>query len=250
MGSPERKLSDWSLVIMCPMANERDSAETMVRDFLKAAEGFRKVIFMPIFDRSCTDGTIDLLRDMAKTEPRLNVVYLENSRGQVEAYLNGYAKALALPDVDWVLEVDAGFSHRAEDLKNFFPPMLDGAEAVFATRFAEGGEMRTCKLSRRVISQGGTLLTNLLLGTKLTDMTSGYQMFSRPVLEYLVKRGIHSRGHFFQTEMKAYSHRFRIAEAPIIYMGASSVVGGKILRDAFTNLWRLVVLRFSHQLFV
>lgn len=245
----QKTLSDLSLVIMCPMANERDSAETVVKGFLDASKDFRKVMFMAVFDRACTDGTVELLRDMAKTEPRLNVVFLPDSRGQVQAYLNGYEEVLKIPDVDWILEVDAGLSHRAEDLKNFFPPMLGGYEAVFATRFAKGGEMRHCEMRRRIISQGGTLLSNILLGTHLSDMTSGYQLFSRPVLQYLLDRGIQSRGHFFQTEIKTYCHKFRIEEVPIIYLGASSIVGGKILRDAFFHLWRLFRLRLKNELY-
>lgn len=242
------QLSDYSLAITSPMANERDSAVAVVKGFLEAAAPFRRATFIAVLDKACTDGTVDVLRDFAKTEPRLKVVYAPENRNGIEAYLRGYKEALALDDADWILEVDAGFSHRPEDLKNFFPAMLAGNDAVFGTRFARGGKMLGCPLSRRLISQGGTWLANLLLGTRLSDMTSGYEMFRRKALAYVMARGVQSRGHFFQTEIKAYCHKFRIAEALIVYSNASASISGKILNDAFHHLWRLFKLRLQGKL--
>jgi dolichol-phosphate mannosyltransferase len=241
-------ISNASLAIASPMANERDSARKVVDGFLRAAAPFKSVVFIAVLDKASTDGTIEILRAYANEEPRLKVVYAPENKNGIEAYLRSYKEALDL-NTDWILEVDAGFSHRPEDLKNFFPAMEAGYEAVFGTRFGKGGAMRGCPLSRRIVSLGGTLLANTLLGTKLSDMTSGYEMFSRPVLDYVMKRGVQSRGHFFQTEIKTYCHRFRITDAPIIYSGASSTISGKILNDAFTHLWRLFQLRLKGELF-
>lgn len=43
--------------------------------------------------------------------------------------------------------------------------------------------MRQQPLYRRILSQGGTFLANLVLGTRLKDMTSGFEGFQRKVLE-------------------------------------------------------------------
>jgi dolichol-phosphate mannosyltransferase len=74
-------------------------------------------------------------------------------------------------------------------------------------------------------------------------------MFSRPVLDYVMKRGVQSRGHFFQTEIKAYCHRFRITEAPIVYSNASPRPPGEGVPDALRHLWRLFQLRLKGELF-
>jgi dolichol-phosphate mannosyltransferase len=241
-------LSQYSLAIACPMANERDSAVQVVNGFLAAAAPFRSVTFVAVLDNASTDGTLELLRAHAETEPRLKVVFAPENKNGIEAYLRSYKEALAT-GADWILEIDAGFSHRPEDLKNFFPAMEAGFEAVFGTRFSNGGKMVGCSLSRHVISRGGTWLANFLLNTRLTDMTSGYEMFRRHVLEKVLERGVQSRGHFFQTEIKAYCHAFRITEAPIIYSGASSHISREILNDAFEHLWRLFKLRLKGELY-
>jgi dolichol-phosphate mannosyltransferase len=244
----DNTLSQWSLAIACPMANEHDSAVEVVKSFLDAATPFHSVTFVAVLDNASTDGTVELLRAYAGQEPRLKVVFAPENKNGVEAYLRAYKEALDT-GADWVLEIDAGFSHRPYDLKNFFPAMENGFDAVFGTRFANGGKMVNCKLSRHIISQGGTWLANLLLNTRLSDMTSGYEMFRRHVLENVLARGVQSRGHFFQTEIKAYCHAYRIAEAPIVYSGASSRVSGSVLKDAFHHLWRLFKLRCKKQLY-
>jgi dolichol-phosphate mannosyltransferase len=99
-------------------------------------------------------------------------------------------------------------------------------------------------LFRRLISRGGSLVTNLLVGTGLHDMTSGFELFSRKSLEMVLARGIHSRAHFFQTEIKYYCRDLRIKEVPITYKTDAAGVGHRALLDAFSNLGRLIRLRW------
>jgi hypothetical protein len=76
-------------------------------------------------------------------------------------------------------------------------------------------------------------------------MTSGFQLFRREALQAILDRGIKSRGPFFQTEMKTYARRMKVAEVPIQYRSASHAVGSKQINDAFTNLFRLFNLRLA-----
>jgi dolichol-phosphate mannosyltransferase len=149
---------------------------------------------------------------------------------------------------DWILEIDAGFSHQPSDIPQFFEKMRQGYDCVFGSRFCEGGTISDSSTKRKLISSGGTILANLLLGTKLKDMTSGFEMFTRDALMEVIKRGIKSRGPFFQTEIKAYCRRLKITEVPIQYRAASHNVGNQALKDSFSNLWRLFRLRLQGQL--
>ncbi len=222
------------------MANERDTAVPFVLEVLKECEpfGFESVTFFAVLDRVSKDGTLDLLRDLEKERPDFRVVWAPENRSVVDAYLRGYREALDA-GCDWILEIDAGYSHSPSDIPQFFKKMLEGYDAVFGSRFCPGGRISESSFKRRVISCGGTLLTNLMLGTKLKDMTSGFELFSRAALERALRRGIHSRGHFFQTEIKAHCHGLRITEVPIHYRAASNSVNNNVLKDAFRSLWRL-----------
>jgi dolichol-phosphate mannosyltransferase len=228
------------LGVVCPMANERDTAVRFVREVLGqcAPWGFESVTFFAVLDRVSKDGTLELLKELEAERAGVRVVWAPENRSVVDAYLRGYREALDA-GCDWILEIDAGYSHQPADIPQFFAKMLEGYDCVFGSRFCEGGRISQSSFKRRVISRGGTVLTNLLLGTKLKDMTSGFELFSRAALEEVLEKGIHSRGHFFQTEIKAHCHRLRIAEVPIHYRAASNSVNQHVLRDAFRNLWRL-----------
>jgi dolichol-phosphate mannosyltransferase len=222
------------------MANERTTAARFVREVLAACApfGFGAVTFFAVLDRVSTDGTLGLLRGLEAELPQLRVVWAPENRSVVDAYLRGYREALDA-GCDWILEIDAGYSHQPSDVPRFFEKMLEGHDCVFGTRFAQGGRITESSFKRRLLSCGGTLLANLMLGTRLTDMTSGFELFSRAALQEVLERGVNSRGHFFQTEIKAHCRGLRLAEVPIHYRAASDSVSRGVLKDALQNLWRL-----------
>jgi dolichol-phosphate mannosyltransferase len=237
------------LGIICPMANEEASAVAFVNAVLERCrrEGFKSVTFFAILDRASKDRTRELLDGLREEQPQLQVVWAPENRSVVDAYIRGYRSALDA-GCDWILEIDAGFSHQPSDISKFFEKMSEGYDCVFGSRFCEGGVISESSVKRRFISRGGTILANLLLGTKLKDMTSGFELFTRSALQEVLERGIHSRGHFFQTEIKVHCRNLQIAEVPIHYKAASPGVNSRVLMDSFGNLWRLLRLRIQGQL--
>jgi len=236
----ERALSrrETSVGIVCPMANERESAARFVRDTLQACAELRAAVFYAVLDNVSRDGTRGALDQLARSEPRLRVVWAPENRCLVDAYVRGYREALAAGH-DYILEIDAGYSHLPSDIPQFLDAMEQGYDCVFGSRFMPGGRIVDSPAWRRFLSYGGTLLANAVLGTRLRDMTSGFELFSRPALETALEHGVRSRAHFFQTELKFHCRGWRIAEVPITYSAASPGVGRGELADALKNLYRL-----------
>jgi dolichol-phosphate mannosyltransferase len=227
-----------SLGVVCPMANESSSAERFVRETLAACGELRAVVFYAVLDNASRDGTRRLLEDLAQSEPRLRVVWSPENRCVVDAYVRGYREALAAGH-DFVLEIDAGFSHLPADIPKFLDAMEQGYDCAFGSRFMPGGRIVDSPSWRRFLSYGGTVLANAVLGTRLRDMTSGFELFSREALAMALERGIRSRAHFFQTEIKFHCRGLKVAEVPITYSAASPNVGSGALADALANLFRL-----------
>lgn len=243
------RFSEIKLGVVCPMANEEESAARFVNEVLDECvpRGFESVKFFVVLDRVSKDRTRAVLEELKAERPELEVVWSPENRNVVDAYVRGYREALNA-GCDWILEIDAGFSHQPSDIPQFFDKMAEGYDCVFGSRFCAGGAISDSSVKRRLISRGGSVLSNLLLGTKLKDMTSGFEMFTRKALLEVIKKGIKSRGPFFQTEIKAYCRKLRIAEVPIQYRAASHAVGNQALKDSFSNLWRLFRLRLQGQL--
>jgi dolichol-phosphate mannosyltransferase len=238
-----------SLGVVCPMANESETAVSFVNAVLEqcSSRGFKTVTFFAVLDRVTKDNTRELLERLQETEPRLRVVWAPENRGLVDAYVRGYREAIN-DGCDWILEIDAGFSHQPSDIPQFFNRMLEGHDCVFGSRFCEGGRISESPIKRHILSRGGTILANTLLGTRLTDMTSGFEMFTRPALEEVLNKGIQSKGPFFQTEIKVYCRNFQISEVPIHYRAPNHNINSGVLKDSFSNLWRLFRLRMQGEL--
>jgi len=242
-----RSLSEIHLAVACPMANEGNEGVRFAAEVLKYCEPIGKTTFFAVLDRATKDNTRELLEEYSARDPRLQVIWAPENRCVVDAYLRGYAEALAC-GADWILEIDAGFSHQPNEIPRFFQPMLDGCDCAFGSRFMKGGMIQNSSPKRRIVSYGGTILTNLLIGTRLYDMTSGFEMFTRQTLERVLARGIHSRAHFFQTEIKIHCRDLKYVEVPITYQMASPGMSSGPVNEAFQQLWRLFKLRLTRRL--
>ena len=232
-------LAGLRLGIVCPMANEAATAVRFVDAVLAECErhGFDSVTLFVVLDNVSRDDTRNLLETHRTLQPELSVIWAPDTRGVADAYIRGYREALET-SCDWILEIDAGFSHEPSDIGKFLEAMVDGRDCVFGSRFRERGQ-NLGTLRRRVVSRGGTALTNLLLGTKLTDMTSGFQLFTHATLESVLAKGISSKGPFFQTEMKTHCRNLRVAEIPIQYNAGSHGVGRRAITESFITLFQL-----------
>lgn len=240
-------LSAIHLAVACPMANEGSEGVRFVSEVLQACEPLGKTTVFVILDTATTDNSLELLREYGRTEPRLQVIYAPESRCVVDAYMRGYREALA-SGADWILEIDAGFSHQPSEIPRFFQSMLNGCDCAFGSRFMAGGTIQNSSFKRRLVSYGGTVLANFLIGTRLYDMTSGFELFTRETLEHVLARGIHSRAHFFQTEIKIHCRHLKFAEVPITYEMASPRLSSGPVGEAFQQLWRLFKLRLTRKL--
>lgn len=234
------------LAIMTPMANEADNVERFVTEVLKICRsfGFSSIQFFSIVDKASKDGTVDILYKLSVKTPELKVIYSSKNWNVVDAYVCGYRESIKSKS-DWILELDAGFSHRPSDIPKFFYKMQGGFDCVFGSRYFRGKRTSKAPLFRHFMSKGGTILCNALLNTKLSDMTSGFELFKRSTLQQILKIGINSIGPFFQTEIKTHAHKFKIAEVPIYYSAPDYNFRMIELYDALKNLIKLYRYRIN-----
>ena len=237
------------LGIVCPVANEKITIQSFIFDVLSHCKEFKKVTFFTVFDNNCTDGTIDIVKRIEKKQDDVVVLWRPENNCVVDAYICGYKEALK-NNCDWILEIDSGYSHQPSDIPKFIDAMESGYDCVFGSRFCEGGQFAVNSKKRHIISKGGTILINLLLGTKLKDMTSGFEMFSRSSLEKIMKKGIRSKGHFFQSEIRTFCHQLNLLEIPISYRNPSNSINNQILIDSFFNLFILFQKKLKKQLYL
>ena len=228
--------ASWPMMgVVVPLANEEDNIDEFLRRVLVQINSRDKVFC--VVDTVSRDRTRDRVEQYATRDPRVVLVWAPENQSVVDAYFRGFREALAA-GCEWILEMDGGVSHLPEEIPKFISAMQTGVDYAGGSRFLPGGSHNS-RYSRYLLSRGGTLLANLLLGTRMRDMTSGFECFNRRALSYVVSRGVRSRSHFFQTEIRYMMHFWKWLEVPITYSNPSKRVGPRSVLDAVQNLWRL-----------
>ena len=199
---------------------------------------YNNLYIYPVIDSYSRDRTEEIIREKEKKNNKVKCIFHEKSEGVVSCYLEGFKRALA-DGAELILEMDGGGSHLPSEIPVFLEMLNKGYDCVWGSRFIEGGSMREQPLYRRILSQGGTILANLVLGTKLKDMTSGFEGFQRGILEDMDLDAFLSKGHMYQTEMRYYCRNKHTLEVPIHYVGTASSLKTSSVTEALRLLFRL-----------
>jgi dolichol-phosphate mannosyltransferase len=235
---------NWAVVI--PMANEEKEFEPFVHELVKVLDEVKSGRIYLVVDNVSRDNTLQLCQNLSKKDFRFITVWAPENKNVVDAYIRGYREALTNGH-EYIIEMDAGLSHNPEQLPDFLSKLADGSECVFGSRFIKGGSMEDSPANRKLLSQGGTWVTNFLLGSRLADMTSGFQGFSKNVVERFAWYPLKSTAHFYQTELRYLLRKFRHTEIPIQYRAPSPRVSQNAIMNSIKTLlyyfWRRVSFR-------
>ncbi len=229
---------------MLPTYNEAENVEAIVRAALPhlASTGLEHRVL--VVDDGSPDGTGDIADRLAAEIENVQVLHRARKEGIGPAYLAGFAHAMA-SGADLLLEMDADFSHDPADLPRLIEA-ADRADLVLGSRYVPGGGVTDWGLGRRLVSRGGSLYAQILLGVPVHDLTGGFKCFRREVLERLDLESVGTDGYGFQIEMtyRALRAEFRVEELPIVFRErrvGSSKMSARIALEAFL---KVPLLRF------
>lgn len=223
-------------IIVMPVANEESTMGQLLDEILELP--YDNLYIYPVIDNFSKDRTEEIIREREARNPKVKCIFFHESTGVISCYLEGFRQALA-DGAEQILEMDGGGSHLPSEIPQFLNKMAEGYECVWGSRFMKGGSMMEQPLYRRILSRGGTFLSNLVLGTNLKDMTSGFEMFQRKILENMNLDKFMSTGHMYQTEMRFYCRNLKTVEVPIHYVGTASSLKSSSVVEALKLLFQL-----------
>lgn len=230
--------------VIVPMANESADFLPLVLSVKDVLDKLNCGTVYFIVDGVSKDNTLDLCNDLSNQDSRFVTVWAPENRNVVDAYLKGYRVALDAGH-EIIIEMDAGLSHDPRALPMFLRVLNEGNECAFGSRFINGGSIWDSNWKRTFISKSGTILSNLLLGSKMHDMTSGYQGFHAHIVKQFLDRGLLSKAHFYQTELRYLLRKTRFSEIPIHYRAPSPSVSKKAIYNSFSVLFHYFGLRLK-----
>jgi len=234
----------FNFAIVIPMANEEPDFFEFTNSLIEELNSLEcgKVYF--VVDKVSKDNTLDLCRALSLRDDRFFTIWAPENKNVVDAYLRGYRETL-INKHEFIIEMDGGLSHDPRALPMFLRVLNEGNECSFGSRFINGGSMFDSTWKRIFLSKIGTKLSNVLLGSKMYDMTSGYQGFHADIVEKFLAYGLLSKAHFYQTELRYLLRKTKYAEVPIHYRSPSPSVSKKAIYNSISVLWHYFMLRLK-----
>lgn len=200
-----------------------------------------------VVDDNSPDGTAEIVEELAKRFPHTELMKRPHKQGLASAYLHAFGKILLDKDTRYIVTMDADFSHDLDDLTK----LLNSAahyDLVVGSRYVPGGNIENWGLWRRALSRFGNLYARRVTGIPLADLTAGFVLYRRDLLERILKSGIESGGYAYQIEMKylAYRHGAKMKEVPITFrerVNGKSKLSNAVVFEGVIAPWHLRFFR-------
>ena len=224
-------------LVIVPTYNEADNIESFLKTVLVLPEHYAVLV---VDDRS-PDGTAQIVSTLQKKYPKR--LFLENrtkKEGLGRAYLHGFKWALAA-DYDFVIQMDADFSHNPVSLKKFIQAFETGHDLVVGSRYSNGVSVVNWPISRILLSYFASKYVQWITQLPIKDPTAGFVGYRRKVLDSLNLDAIQYVGYAFQIEMKykIWKKGFSWIEIPIIFRNRTqgqSKMSGSIIWEALIGV--------------
>ncbi len=237
-------------IVLIPTYNEKENIKSIIDTVMEIKTGYHILVI----DDGSPDGTADIVFELMKTYPdRLFIEQRKGKLGLGTAYIHGFKWALK-NNYDYIIEMDADFSHNPNDLDRLIEACVqDGADVAVGSRYVKGGATENWPLDRRIYSKGGSAYTRIITGMPVKDPTAGFVCYKNKVLAAINLDTIKFIGYAFQIEMKFASWKlgFKIKEVPITFIdrkvGISKMSKG-IIKEAILGVlnmqWQHITGRF------
>jgi dolichol-phosphate mannosyltransferase len=234
-------------LLIIPTYNEIENIGRIIPAVLAQAP----ILEILVMDDNSPDGTAQVVKGLMQSEPRVHLIERPGKMGLGSAYVTGFKYALE-NGFDYILEMDADFSHNPDDLPRLLE-MAQKKDLVIGSRYCQGVNIVNWPFKRLLISYFASKYVRVITGMPIKDPTGGFKCFKRRVLEAIDLDKILSDGYAFQIEMnfRAWVKGFRIKEIPIVFterLNGVSKMSRHIVWEAVWMVWRLHILKLLNKI--
>jgi dolichol-phosphate mannosyltransferase len=202
-----------------------------------------------VVDDGSPDGTAALAEKVGEDLGGVDVLRRSAKAGLGSAYRAGFKWGLER-GWDAFVEMDSDFSHDPASLPALVAPLGDGYDLSVGSRYVPGGKIPNWSLERRLLSRGGNIYADMLLGLGVKDSTSGFRAYRSEILRKIDLDSVRAEGYGFQIEMvrQVLEHGGRVVEVPICFVDrveGESKMSTSIVVEAFMLVTWWAVQRAS-----
>ena len=226
------------IAIILPTYNEAENLPKLVSALLSLPLDLAVLVV----DDHSPDGTGAIADQLSVHYPdQLAVLHRARKQGLRSAYIEGFQKTFD-SGADAVVQMDADFSHDPAVLTEM-ARRIESCDVVIGSRYVNGGSLdERWPAWRKLLSAFGNFYARTILNFPLRDVTTGYRMWRREVLQNLPLDRIRSNGYIFLVEMVyvAYLMNYKISEVPIHFADrrwGKSKMSLRIQLEAAVRVW-------------
>ena len=204
-------------LVIIPTYNEKENIEAIVRVTFNQKKEFNILVV----DDNSPDETSKIVEALILEFPdRLFLEKREGKSGLGTAYIHGFKWAIA-KKYDYVIEMDADFSHDPKDLTRLYSACKnEGGDVSVGSRYLNNQvNVVNWDIKRLLLSYFASKYVRFITRIPVFDTTAGFVCWKREVLETMELEKIKFVGYAFQIEMKfkAWKHGFSIKEVSVIF---------------------------------
>jgi len=194
--------------------NEKENIKQLIADILSLKIPDLEIL---VIDDNSPDGTAEIVKDNFINEP-VEIIIRTNERGYGSAHITGLKKALEI-GAEIIITMDADFSHQPKVIPEMIKEIQAGYDVVVGSRRIPGGEIIGWGFTRKLASKTAMIITQLILGIKTKDVTTGFRAYRANKLVELNFENIKSNGYSFLEELifRCEKENLKIKEVPIIF---------------------------------
>ncbi|MFK8060354.1 MAG: polyprenol monophosphomannose synthase [Polaribacter sp.] len=224
-------------IVIIPTYDEKENIEAIIR----AVFNQKKEFHILVVDDNSPDETAAIVEKlMIEFQNKLFIEKRKGKNGLGTAYIHGFKWALA-KDYEYIIEMDADFSHNPKDLIRLYNACKNGdGDVSVGSRYVNNKiNVVNWDIKRLLLSYFASKYVRLITRIPIYDTTAGFVCWKRKVLENINFDKIKFVGYAFQIEMKfkAWKHNFNIKEVSVVFtdraLGASKMSGNIISEAIF-----------------
>ncbi len=203
-------------LVIIPTYNEKENIEAIIKTVFEQDKKFHILVV----DDNSPDGTAAIVDDLIlRYSDCLFIEKREGKNGLGTAYIHGFKWAIE-KKYDYIIEMDADFSHNPADLVRLYNACESGgADVSIGSRYSKGVNVVNWPMKRVLLSYFASKYVRFITRIPVHDTTAGFVCYKRRVVETINLNNIRFVGYAFQIEMKfkAWKHNFNIKEVSVIF---------------------------------
>ena len=196
-----------------------------------------------VVDDNSSDGTAVIAEKLREDKAPIILVRRPGKLGVGSAVRQGLRVALSIPGCNYIVSMDADFSHDPKDVRRLLME-VDGFDLVQGSRYVKGGKIIGWSPWRRIMSYGANLLCRFLFRTGIHEYTTFLRVYSRKCAEIIVENTPYDGNEWSIASILAtLQSGCKIKEIPITFINRAQ--GKSKLKSAHIFVW----LKYTMQMF-